>query len=936
MNAGLPPRLKGWEFPLICLVTLLAFVLRVYLLDAQSMWSDEGLSLYRARLSLGELFQNTIVVDGIATRDTNPPFYFLLLNLWQRVAGDSVFVLRYVSVLAGLLSVPLLYRLGRLVGSPRSSGLLVGLGAAFLLAISPFHIWMSQELRNYAPLVLLNLFSVYGLFRYLIPAGRQGVGTAGGRRWLVLWAGAGLLGIYTHYFGFFVMAYGALALALAFVWRRWRPPLWLVVLAALLLLITLPILPVALGRFRAGQQIDFALLPPGVVMRQALNAYAVGISPSLGQPLWRVLPVALTALAGLGLLFRCRQWAAAWLVLGYAAFPLVILLLLSQLNPLYNGPRHVLIGLPPFLILVACGVLLWPGRLRFVGWLLGLFLLISQGQWLWVQYHDPALAKDDVRGAAEFLNQHATANDLIVLHDTLIQFTFEHYYDGAAPVTAIPPLWQQDVDAAIAELVAAGDGPERLWFLVQPTPRTGFPEDTLRRWADSNWPRFADLQYAGLWLRVALNGYTPEPSVADLPEGVTPLDVTFGRDFRLSGFSLPSALIAGETAWPVLYLSRLEPEPGNYTLSFRLIDEGGEVWGQADGLLWRRFPPVDWPEDALLRYDHALALPGGLPPGEYQLRLRALGSDLQPLPVSAGGVDAYIGSVQVLAGDDPAQLPAYTTQPSRLGPVTLLGYKLPESAILPGHLAPLELFWQVHETPATDFVVQVELLDQEGEVMVSFASPPTRADYPPTAWQPGELLQGRAPLVLSGSIPPGEYRLRLTLRDPSGEQAIGRSIVLDEAVEVGAWPTVTELPDIETPLRADFGQPALIELHGYELTEEPGVLSLTLFWRSASATIPENYSVFVHLVNEGGEIVAQADGAPAQGLRPTIGWRDGEVIVDNYRLALPPDLPSGVYRLYVGLYDPADFSRLPVTVEGESQPGDRLLLEEWLPEGSGE
>ncbi len=931
MNGAAGLRAKRWELLLICLLTLLAFALRVYQLDAQSMWSDEGLSLYRAQLSLSELFQNTIVVDGIATRDTNPPFYFLLLNVWQRTAGDAVFVLRYLSALAGVLSVPLLYLLGRLAG-----GSLVGLGAAFLLAISPFHVWMSQEMRNYAPLVLLNLFSVYGLFRYLIPLGRQGSSAPGERRWLGLWAVGGLLGIYTHYFGFFVMAYGGLALTLAFVWRRWRPPLWLIILGALLMLVILPLLPTALGRFRAGQQIDFALLPPGAVLRQALNAYAVGISPSLGQPMWRVAPAALAALAGLGLLFQRRRWMAAWLLLGYAIIPLVILLLLSQLNPLYNGPRHVLISLPPFLILTAGGVLMWPGRLRFAGWLLGLFLLVSQGQWLWLQYHDPVLAKDDVRGAAEFLNQQATEDDLIVLHDTLIRFTFEHYYNGAAPVTAIPPLWQQDEAAAIAELAAAGDGPERVWFLVQPTPRTGFPQETLRRWADRNWPRFADLQYAGLWLRVALNGYTPQPAVPELPAGASPLDIDVGSDFHLQGISLPAQLVAGETAWPILYLSRLEPEPGNYTLSFRFVDEAGEVWEQADGLLWRRFPPADWPEGEVLRYDHALALPAGLPPGEYQLWLRALDSNLQPLPVSGGGVDAFIGSVQVLAGDDPAQLPAHTAQSSRLGPVTLLGYRLPESAILPGHLAPLELFWQVNEAPATDFMVQVEVIDENGDVAASFVSPPSRADYPSSAWQPGELLMGRAPLVLSGATPPGGYQLRVTLRDPAGERAIGGSVVLDESIEVGAWPAVTELPAIETSLRADFGQPSLIELHGYDLTGEPGELLLTLYWRSAGDVIPENYSVFVHLVDEAGEIVAQADGIPVQGLRPTIGWREGEVIADSYRLTLPPELSSGAYQLYVGLYNPADGVRLPVVVEDALQPDGRLLLESWSPGESDE
>ena len=94
-------------------LALLALALRGYRLEAQALWSDEGLSLYRSNLSLMELVSNTITVDGVDTRDTNPPLYFLLLHLWRRAVGDTIFALRYLGVLAGVLSVPLIFVLGK-------------------------------------------------------------------------------------------------------------------------------------------------------------------------------------------------------------------------------------------------------------------------------------------------------------------------------------------------------------------------------------------------------------------------------------------------------------------------------------------------------------------------------------------------------------------------------------------------------------------------------------------------------------------------------------------------------------------------------------------------------------------------------------------------------------------------------------------------------
>ena len=87
-------------------------------------------------------------------------------------------------------------------------------------------------------------------------------------------------------------------------------------------------------------------------------------------------------------------------------------------------------------------------------------------------------------------------------------------------------------------------------------------------------------------------------------------------------------------------------------------------------------------------------------------------------------------------------------------------------------------------------------------------------------------------------------------------------------------------------------------------------LAVVLGWTS-DGTVREDYSVFCHLVDEQGEIVAQDDGLPLAGTRPTPSWRVGELIEDNHQIVIPEDLQSGRYRLLVGLYDRETMERLP-------------------------
>ncbi len=90
---------------------------------------------------------------------------------------------------------------------------------------------------------------------------------------------------------------------------------------------------------------------------------------------------------------------------------------------------------------------------------------------------------------------------------------------------------------------------------------------------------------------------------------------------------------------------------------------------------------------------------------------------------------------------------------------------------------------------------------------------------------------------------------------------------------------------------------------------------LQLYWR-AEVPPPEDYAVFVHLLDEGGRLVAQQDNPPGRGSRPTSGWQADEVVVDPYDIVIPPEALTGRYTLAVGLYRWPALTRLPARDAG--------------------
>jgi 4-amino-4-deoxy-L-arabinose transferase-like glycosyltransferase len=130
-------------------------------------------------------------------------------------------------------------------------------------------------------------------------------------------------------------------------------------------------------------------------------------------------------------------------------------------------------------------------------------------------------------------------------------------------------------------------------------------------------------------------------------------------------------------------------------------------------------------------------------------------------------------------------------------------------------------------------------------------------------------------------------------------------------------------------LNANFSD--MIELGGYSLDLDgiapDGTVQLGLYWQPLVAEFSKAYKVFVQLRNEDDQIVAQADHFVFENLLTASvliqAMQKGQWLRDTADLELPADLPSGTYRLLVGLYDPDTSERLPLVVD---QSGENAVI----------
>ncbi len=309
----------------VAVPSAIMLVLGFWGLNRGSMWQDESASFSVAQRSVVQILAMVRHVDIVHAA------YYLGLHFWLLPGGGEVW-LRVPSVLAAGASAGLVGAIGQ-----RLAGVRTGLIAGVLFAGTPIVSYYAQEGRSYSIVCALVLLASYFLIR-------ASDGTSPALRWPVSYLAAAALAIVVHEFAILALAAHALTLLMTGVWRRvWR---WWVPSVLGLGLLTAPI---ALLSIRQSRQVSWLERPSWSTVGQLGQDF-------LGTSAWALLPVALlTCLGAAGLRVRENRIGLAALALPLAVVPPGILLLVSQVQPLYHV-RYVLFAVAGVALLAASGL----------------------------------------------------------------------------------------------------------------------------------------------------------------------------------------------------------------------------------------------------------------------------------------------------------------------------------------------------------------------------------------------------------------------------------------------------------------------------------------------------------------------------------------------------------------------------------------------------
>lgn len=659
---------------LLLFILLAAFALRLQELARQNIWWDEARNIDVALRPFAQ-------IATAPELDIQPPIYYWLLHLLGRAAGAQVgdepsalaFLMRFLSVGAGVISVAWLYPLGRLAFAQSA-----GLYGALVATLAPFWLAESQEARMYtvgfalltgAAVMLVRVIRAWGLER------DNGAYSPLAPRPFAPFVILSALALLTHYNAVFILVawygwWGLWALVQPDRWPRLRTVFLCGIATALLVA---PIIPIALRQIPDYANPNLTIPTIRDYLWQNWQAYLGGYAfdPTFLQGngviwLWAVVAIGGLGIGDWGFGIGGKRTAAptpqspillfllAWSIGGLALY-YVAVLDRGAFNVRYSS------FITPALYALLGGALAgWQRWWRPLGVLA--FFVVAAGMipGIRADLYDNRFAREDMAGVTTWLRTVAGPADLILVDQ---KYPFGFYYQRytidatatPAGVEAAPARYLfVDIHTLAGQLNRWAKDARQIfwvqWFESDTDPRHAVPF-----LLDQGGQRAGTQSFQGY----SIDWWVLDPPTTfTLAEQLTPQRFVFPPAVETMAVSLPATPINPGGSVPVV-IQWQRAAGGEVTRPLKarvaLYNAQGDRLVQSDERLLndRHRKPDQWqPTDQPLNV-YLLPIAADLSTGAYEVRLLVYDEEtLEPLGLvdAAGnpfGVEALLGQVRV-------------------------------------------------------------------------------------------------------------------------------------------------------------------------------------------------------------------------------------------------------------------------------------------------
>jgi 4-amino-4-deoxy-L-arabinose transferase-like glycosyltransferase len=907
--------------------------------------------------SARDILLNGLLMDG--GQGHAPPFYgqplyLYALALAHRATGENLFgplVLQFAALGLVVVATGVLAR--RAFGA-QLDGLAALAAMLVLLQLEPEHFKIARQLFNenlYMPLVMASLIVVVGLARRRAPP----------VWWQALLAGA-LIGLTAIARSQFLLWVPFALLVLLLAWRRDRWTAAVLVLGVVLVILPVTgrnwvvsgqLVPISSGA--GASLLEFHRPPPGLVDPSALQKDPLFEALHLDQQTRTVLafiradprgylatlvplgahsvglqgrndpgvyyPLLLTVLLYLAsFVFRRTRALHVWPIHAFVATHLVVLVLfeadtygyrlvMPMYAPMVACAAQVPLALLRVLVRVTRSALSAPcnapraTRYAALGWTaMALVALGWQAKGLVDVWPQREVAVHGLGGAAAHAAMTSDAVGASTIYVASVDGTPRRFGAGTLPGLRYP--WFKWFDP-VRSLPLPPAGTAAVYMLSELNGASLAGDLT------------ACLGSADSSSEVVINADRARQQCAP-PSSVTA--VTFDGLARVAAVQVPPTAAAGDVLETRLLWTPLVAHPEAQQVSLQLDDPSagdGVQWGngtlevyaarqwQPDETVISRLPVATDPTAVPEAYRLTLGM-GPTRPNAQPAMAVWQGTRTDRIPVAT--VTLTPGSAP-LGQALPADMRPVEGAPMLDGGMELIGMRpLPAEAAI-GSPLHIGLLWRAAQDRPTTAEVKLRLVRASGEVVQESALPLLGGRVQPTTLRAGNVVRDEQSVLVGPRVPPEELSLILATSEAASPD--------DPSVRLGSVKLTGRAHTFDSsqaePLDTFGGAMQLLSAQVEPARVRPGdKLTVKLRWRSA-ADMNQDYKVFVHVLDSSGQhIVAQRDAEPQDGRAPTTGWVDGEVIDDDYSIAIPVASTSGDYPVEIGVYDP--------------RSGDRLLL----------